>query len=776
MSWSLLLLKQFPKNWTTELPATDPIEWAQILKFHSLTQDKEGNNNTALDNNEFINDIKNGNYPRKGLRGTVKQLEEWKENPTWRRMLPISKLFSGASPVTRGRVVAEIIDRFVKEVLGEKGEGEKEGFGLAEDWYGGKKRAHQKGKPFQVKSKWNNTDSIIATLEGKNPFSKHIKELNKEQQRELLDDFNSKIYRKSEGTKDKKLINETIEYMPDILNSLGYRDLRILEMRKPKNLSDEEWGNINWEKPIQGEKIKFTKSGNKIISDEIDYSKINDEHGGIKSKIETTHKVALDKITVKPLPIVALFGIVGRQKEKIIGTTQATGKTTLSQVELLQQEKSEFDKYVINPNFDLNHTYYFYSNIMHKSNEYVPDKLENFKLLTGRSGKKRTGGKTNPVVLQLLSDTYSNIDNVFSKFMTDSKSKIFKNETAIKNHYINQLSDNPKIEFNREGKTIKLPQGIQDTLMGQAEKERKKTLKDALSDSQNPIYTLLRTIVKEDKEITNILPFQINKNEINLINRLSNFSKVLDEIAEDGMKSGVEMFRELEGLSKGNIKTKGNIKYLPKDKKSKLDNFIVDIKMLSNNDLYEVFGDDVGDIVISLKEVKSEEVKLPMEQDENKILNEFLTGLEGAEKDIGEWVYYSHLNETDFRDNLRFKSSQIGYSLQELFSIITKLGTPFRGELGSDNYYTLIEDLDYDDKKSDEEIKQTIKELYSTLERDIPKVRELLKEEAKNKVINILKNPTAHLGKETRGKARMKSSQSLRNLLSKRKLIVEANK
>ena len=30
--------------------------------------------------NTFINDIKSGSYPQKGIRGTIKQLEEWKEN------------------------------------------------------------------------------------------------------------------------------------------------------------------------------------------------------------------------------------------------------------------------------------------------------------------------------------------------------------------------------------------------------------------------------------------------------------------------------------------------------------------------------------------------------------------------------------------------------------------------------------------------------------------------------------------------------------------------
>ena len=81
MSWSLLLLKQVPKNWTTQLPADDPTQWAQLIRFHSLTQDKEGNKNIPLDNDAFINDIKSGSYPQKGIRGTIKQLEEWKENP-----------------------------------------------------------------------------------------------------------------------------------------------------------------------------------------------------------------------------------------------------------------------------------------------------------------------------------------------------------------------------------------------------------------------------------------------------------------------------------------------------------------------------------------------------------------------------------------------------------------------------------------------------------------------------------------------------------------------
>ena len=117
MSWSLLLLKQAPKTWKEKLPSTFGGDWAGILKFYSLTQDKEGNQNVPLEDNEFINDITNGNYSKNGLKGTVEQLEEWKENPTWRQMPAIRLLFSGPKAITRGFHIGEIINRFVEEVL-----------------------------------------------------------------------------------------------------------------------------------------------------------------------------------------------------------------------------------------------------------------------------------------------------------------------------------------------------------------------------------------------------------------------------------------------------------------------------------------------------------------------------------------------------------------------------------------------------------------------------------------------------------------------------------
>ena len=166
MSWSLLLLKQDTKTWTTELPADNPATWGQIIKFHSLTQDKEGNQNVPLKDNEFINDIKKGNYSTKWIVDTIKQLEEWKENPTWRQMPAIRVLFTGSNPITRGFHIGEIINRFVEEVLPK----------LKDRRRTSQKKSGAKTQ-FKVRSKWSKPDSVIQTLEGENPFGKHIKDL-----------------------------------------------------------------------------------------------------------------------------------------------------------------------------------------------------------------------------------------------------------------------------------------------------------------------------------------------------------------------------------------------------------------------------------------------------------------------------------------------------------------------------------------------------------------------------------------------------------------------
>ena len=128
---------------------------------------------------------------------------------------------------------------------------------------------------------------------------------------------------------------------------------------------------------------------------------------------------------------------------------------------------------------------------------------------------------------------------------------------------------------------------------------------------------------------------------------------------------------------------------------------------------------------------------------------------------------------------MRFDTSNVkGPSFEDLFSILTKLGRAFTSRLGVNNYTQFIDDLQYDEEnpKSDAEIKNIVKDLVAAIEQDIPKVRDWLKEEAENKVKEIIENPAKHLGKETRSKAKAgktKGKTSIINLLKRRKLIVE---
>jgi len=768
MSWSLLLLKQAPKTWKEKLPSTFGGDWAGILKFYSLTQDKEGNQNVPLKDNEFINDIKNGNYSKNGLKGTVEQLEEWKENPTWRQMPAIRLLFSGPNAITRGFHIKSIIDRFVEEVLGEKGEGEKEGFGLAEEWYGGKKRASQKGKPFQVRSKWNNTDNIIQTLEGENPFGKHIKDLNENQQKELLDEFNENIS-KHKGSKNKKLISATLDYMPSILQDLGYTDRIKIIIRKGK-LPQEDWDEMDWER-VLGKDVTLTKGKGGVITSEFNARDISD----IREEIKSLYSRTVDDKIIEPqlektyLPIVKLFGLGSRVKSLTMGTGEKRKEIRLDQSQLLQRAKEEFSKYQVNPNFGFKEARYFYKEIMLSGNEYLPEKFKQSRLMTGRKDK-RSGGNIHSYVLTLLGDMYSNVDDVFNSFMEDSKNKIYKDDKAIQNSYVKALVDNPEATFRGEGEQrVGLSDSTIEALMPVGEKERERIIREEIQNPNSEVYKLFRN----DKEISNILPYQVTDEEIEFINKL-NIQSLTEKIEDGGQERGIELIESLKGIDKQSIKTKTGINYLSPPNRKKLDNFIFDIQLLNEDDFYEVFGsDEVTDIIEPMFDQKREEVET-LQIEENDSLNEFLSGLEGGEKDIGRMVYHSHLAEKDFEEIVGIDNSKLRYSLEDAFGFLAKLGTLFRLELGGENYYSHIRDLAYDKENppKDEDVKKSIKDLYAAITRDVPKIRDALRDEAKKKVEEILEHPEHHLVGETKQRAKKKTTQSLLNKLKNNKLII----
>ena len=759
MSWSLLLLKQDTKTWTTELPADNPATWAQIIKFHSLTQDKEGNQNVPLEDNEFINDIKKGNYSTKWIVPTIEQLEEWEENTTWRRMTPIRQLFTEPNAITRGFRIGEIINRFVEEVLPK----------LKDRYITSQKKSGAKTQ-FKVKSKWNNPDNVIQTLEGENPFGKHIKDLNESQQKELLDEFNENIskHQQKKGG-NKKLISATLEYMPSILQGLGYTDRIKFIIRKGK-LPQEDWDEMDWEKTL-GNDITLTKGKGGVITSEFNLENLTEIRGEIKS----LYSRRVDNEIIPPiiektyLPIVKLFGLKGRVKSIVIGEGTESKQIRLDQSQLLQRAKEEFSKYEINPNFDFKHAKYFYREIMLSGNEYLPKKFENSKIMTGR-GSKRSGGNVNTLVLTLLSDLYSNVDDVFKTFMNDSKVNIFKDSVTIQNSYIRTLVDNPQATFRGTEGRLGLPKSTVEALKDSNKETRERIIREEMLDPNSEISKL----IKKDVEKTNFLPYQLTEDEVKFLNEL-NLKTIIGKIeSEEGTDRGIELIKLLKGLGKGSIKENTGIKYLSPPDRKQLDKFISSIQLLTEGEIFDSFGDDVGGSVMPLFDLKrDEEISLPI-QEENEDLNKFLSGLQGGERDIGKMVYYSHLQEKDFEHIVGIDNSKLRYSLEDVFGFLAKLGTLFRLELGGESYYSHIRDLAYDKENppQEEDVKQSIKDLHSAITEDVPKIREHLKNEAQNKVKEILEHPEHHLGEETKMQAKMKSPQSLLNKLKDNKLII----
>ena len=247
-----------------------------------------------------------------------------------------------------------------------------------------------------------------------------------------------------------------------------------------------------------------------------------------------------------------------------------------------------------------------------------------------------------------------------------------------------------------------------------------------------------------------------------------------DETTSD---DGEEIFSKLQSLSVNPIKEKHNIKYIDKDKRKKLDEFITEIRVLDLDSIEEIFGETHARSINSLKKKARDKELIEIKTTDD----ERLSGLNTEERDVAEGVFAAHAIKKDFKDALSYADKAQRYSFHDVLSILTKLGRQFATKLGSinpNNYITIMEDLRYDEEKDVEEVKKTIKELVASIKKDIPLIREWLKEEAENKIQEVVDNPATYLEKETRGQVKTRKTKgktTLKNLLVKRKLIVEDN-
>tara|TARA_R100001086_G_scaffold240387_1_gene166403 strand:- start:2728 stop:5013 length:2286 start_codon:yes stop_codon:yes gene_type:complete len=759
MSWSLLLLKQVPKNWTTQLPADDPIQWAQLIRFHSLTQDKEGNKNIPLDNDAFINDIKSGSYPQKGIRGTIKQLEEWKENPNAWDTTVIGSLASGRNPVTRPKHIRTIIGRFVKEVLPI----------LEKNYKGGKREAGAKTQ-FKRKTDWNNTESAIKALTG-------ITELSKEEQLKLLEEFNSNL-------RDKVKVNDKLQSfglklkpnIRTILSNVGLLNQITITISN-QGMSDEEWSRVRLDSIGD---VTFKRDGTSIFSSRLEKEKLGD----IREKIMERLKTRNIKIKPEQLPVVRAFGVgklITAQTEEDYKTTPKKEGTRLSQAELLQQQEKEFEKYKVNPNFTFDHAQYYYGYIVRKGAKFVPERLKGSQLITGTSGTKSPKG-ANPIVLQLLDDEYSDTSTLYSDFMTNTTQQLYKNRNAVMNYYIERIIESGGKDFKSLfGKDVGRLSDIElSEFQSKNDKEKRLYLKQQFTNPDSSLYPFLNKMVDDDRKVTPYLSLSLSDVELKFVEKLKDYDKTIEKIEEETTdEGGVEDFQILRPLFVNPVKETSGIKHFTtKGNRDRLDEFIANIKVLDTiQQVRDRFGDTYARMINSLrKKAKPKVTIMPQIQ---SVMKERTEGLNPKERDVALVVFSALDNKKDFKDVLRFQSSSASApSFGELFAILTKLGRAFTTQLGVNNYTEFIDDLKYDKEnpKSDAEVKSIVKDLVAAVEQDIPKVRNFLKEEAEKKVKEILENPAKHLDKETRRKAlagKTKGKTSIINLLVRQKIIVE---
>ena len=779
MSWSLLLLKQ-DITWLQRLGNKFPdkgdyLSWSNLIKYHSLTQDREGNKNIPLDNDEFINDVVKGDFPSgsgSDIWATIYQLEEWKENPNAWVRTKIASLASGANPVTRPKHIRTIIGKYVDIVLPK----------LRTTASAGKSKSGAKTQ-FKRKTDWNNTESVIRALTG-------ITKLSKEKQLKLLEEFNSNIRDKTKV--NDKLQSFGLKLKPNIrtiLSNVGLLDKRKIIISN-KGMPPEKWNSLKLDS-IDG--VTFKKEKAEIISSPIE----KDKFGDLKNKIMEKLKTRSLKISTKPLPVVRVFGVgklITAQAEEDYKTAPKKEGTRLSQADLLQQQVEEFEKYKVNPNFTFSQAQYYYGYILRKGRSLIPEQLKNSYLITGASKGANPKG-THKIVLQLLDDEYSDTNTIYSDFVTNVTQQLYKNKNAIMNYYIKRIIESGGKEFktltgeNYESSDVGLSDLERIEFQSKNEKEKERYLKEQFTNPDSSLYPLLNKIVDEDTEITPYLSLSVNNVELNFIKKLGeltdendvkiNYTKSIDIIEKETTHDdGVEDFKILQPLFINPIKEKSGVKYLDKSNRDKLDEFIATIKLLDTvGEVRERFGNTYTRMINSLR--KKAKPKVTITPQIQSSMQSRTEGLNQKERDVAVVVFSALDNEKDFKDILRFDTSNVkGPSFEDLFSILTKLGRAFTSRLGVNNYTQFIDDLQYDEEnpKSDAEIKNIVKDLVAAIEQDIPKVRDWLKEEAENKVKEIVENPAKHLIQETRGKAKAgktKGKTSIINLLKRRKLIVE---
>ena len=304
-----------------------------------------------------------------------------------------------------------------------------------------------------------------------------------------------------------------------------------------------------------------------------------------------------------------------------------------------------------------------------------------------------------------------------------------------------------------------------------------------MDDIDSSLYTLINNKVDEDLDnIVSYLPYVVNEVEIDFINKLDDYTKTMETIETQGTERGTGLFEPLGPLFNTKVQTKNKLKIIDKSAKGILDEFISGIRMLNSlKEVRGVFGKTHSRMINRLRKTPlKEDIQLPDSKDDEKF-----SGLNQKERDIAEVVSLAYSAKENFRDALTISDKAQSYSFKDILAIITKVGRKFTnklGEINTNTYVNIIRDLDYDAEKDYdstkdwEETKETIKGLVVTLDRDIPIVRDFLKEEAENMVEGIIENAVIYLERETKAKAKKGKTKGTTRLLSRLKnngLIVE---
>lgn len=541
---------------------------------------------------------------------------------------------------------------------------------------------------------FNNVDDVIRE------FSNIIQQDDKKQ---YLDEINEnpklRSYLKKTGNKHK---NQYYDFarknnLEEILDD--YTNIITLEVRK--GLSTEE------EFEALAQRPEFELKGAKIYSEKMDLNDAKEMKNKLKEEGFEAYYIWE--------PIISLFDLKGKGLEKLTSVREKTEK-----------------EYKINPNFGGEHAQYYYQRIVKKGDvkDLIPDIY----------GPVPDNYFLDRNFLDFLDKRYDNpdIESIFEDFIDDLEKAGLRYNKKIKDNIISVIT----------GTDDKYKDLLNDSELQQLEGKTTNQQKILLNGWLNTNSNFKQNFDAEKERLLKYSKFEITSFQKKLVEEFN--SENIKSIKEEIEDLDQDEQETIQSISKIKAYKHGGINHVANEKnKTIVEKFANYIQENAEN-LDDLFGDEVG--------AKLDEIidKVEEEEEEDIIIEEetgsTLEGLGRKEKPLAELVQMAFDNKKDLEDILE-NSHDYKFNFNDIFVMFVdhgqtmKTGQEFIKIVRS---ITLPKDYKKGQSLPDDVINQ-IKKLATVLDKDIAELRDIIINAAKEKVQDIVDNPSSFVVKEKRG-------------------------